>query len=117
MTHYEFPGRVQHSSKILEGQQHEPQIVEKQDLDDQQRMKGFGGIQGIKIIRQQLGLGFKGKGKKGKKGKGKGKGKFGGGKFGGGKFGGGGGGKFGNGMGVNKGGLYVVHNIATRVIL
>ncbi|CAD7935037.1 unnamed protein product [Amoebophrya sp. A120] len=85
-TKYYFPDRVTHSIELLENATFEPQVVDQSDLDDMQRLKGFGGMTAKKVIQQALGL-FKGKsGKKGgKKGGGK-KGDKGGGKKGKGKM-------------------------------
>lgn len=85
-TKYYFPDRVTHSVDLLDNATFEPQIVEQADLDDQQRLKGFGGHQAKKVINQALGIFIGGK-KGGKKGKGKKGGDFGGGKKGEGKKG------------------------------
>jgi len=102
-TKYFMPERVYHSVELLEGASFEPQVVDKSDLDDMQRLKGFGGVQARKIIAQALGISIKGgKGKGGKFGDGKGgfKGK---GKDGGKKGGGFKGGKDGGFKGKGKG--------------
>eukprot|EP00392_Amoebophrya_sp_AT5.2_P003867 g3872.t1 len=86
-TKYYFPDRVTHSVDLLDNATFEPQIVEQADLDDQQRLKGFGGHQAKKVINQALGIFIGGKKGGGKKGKGKKGGDFGGGKKGEGKKG------------------------------